>query len=110
MGEMYDKEFNKLLDKCYKPYDVVDDGKCSVGFIQEVQINDCQNGFDDMVSYSVVWFYGPNTTAAWFSHDSLTRHCNLFEEIAKCSCHPFGRNKRYVEQLMNLSGKRKGAD
>jgi len=89
------------LTKAYKPYDVISDIKGNVGFIQEVSVNDSQDGFDDQISYSIKWIAGYGDRSAWYGHNELKFHCNIFISIAECSCHPMGRNAPYVEALFN---------
>lgn len=91
----------ETLKKAYKPYDVVTDKNGNVGFIQEVGVNYCQVGFDDQISYAVNWLVGSPGYSAWFHHRELTKHTNIFIEIAKSSCHPSGRNSDSVETLFN---------
>lgn len=89
----------ETLAKCYRPYDVVSDKDGNVGFIQEVNLNECQVGFNDQVSYAVCWLVGNNTKHAWFSHADLDRHSNIFDKIARASCHPFGSGHRSMDLL-----------
>ncbi len=89
----------KTLICAYKPFDVVTDEKGNVGFIQEVNVNDCQpEGYQ--ISYAVDWLVGVGSKNAWYDHCDLIKHCNLFVKIAECSCHPFGSSKRKVKMLM----------
>ena len=85
-----------------KPFDIVKAPTGEVGMITEVSVNDCQEGFDDMVSYSVDWFEGDLHTA-WWDHKDLTVLCNLFVKIAENSCHPMGYNEEHVEALLSES-------
>jgi hypothetical protein len=90
----------ETLENAYKPYDVVTNKDGDVGFIQEVNVNDSQpSGSRWQISYAVSWLVGDEIKHVWWDHDELTRHCNLFMEIAKASCHPSGRNKHSVELL-----------
>jgi hypothetical protein len=88
----------ETLQKAYKPYDIVTDSENNVGFIQEVSVNDSQNNFDSQIQYSVNWLIGHNKIA-WFDHNELKRHCNLFIKIAESSCHPMGHNDSWIEKL-----------
>lgn len=97
---MYDVT-GETLDRSYKPFDVVTNNKGDVGIIQEVGINDCQEGFDNQISYAVKWIIGDETTYAWFGHEELTLHGNLFIIIAEMSCHPSGCNEYSVQKLFN---------
>ena len=90
----------ETLEKAYKPYDVVTNKNGDVGFIQETSVNDCQKGFNSQINYSITWIVGTETRSAWWGHHELKRHTNIFIEIAKCSCHPFGNNEAWVEKLM----------
>ena len=92
-----DKE---TLENAYKPYDVVSDERGSVGFIQEVNINECQPK-GCQISYAVNWLTGNNRKYAWFVHSELTYHTNIFVEIAESSCHPSGGKSEYVKTLFN---------
>jgi len=87
--------------KAHKPFDIVECNGC-FGYIQEVNINDGQVK-DDQISYAVHWFNG-SERFAWFDHDELKVHCNLFVEIAKDTCHPFGNNKKHVKRLLMQKG------
>jgi hypothetical protein len=90
----------ETLQKAYKPYDVVTDIDDNVGLIQEVNINTCQSGFDSQIEYSVCWLIRKtNPKCAWFDHEELTSHCNLFFKIAENSCHPMGNNSDWVKKL-----------
>lgn len=87
----------------YKPYDLVenlDDG--SIGFIQEVNINECQVTPNEQISYAVEWMIGPCTKHAWFKHDELKKHCNIFQKIAEASCHGAGGGAYKVKRFFNL--------
>ena len=78
----------------------------NVGFIQEVSCIPCQNNPIHQISYAVKWLTGNNYKHAWFNHNELKYHCNLLINIAKCMCHPSGRNSDYVESLMQNIVKR----
>lgn len=92
---------NKTLQWAYKPFDIVTDEKGNVGFIQEVSVNSCQDTPNSQISYAVSWLVGDNYKHAWFDHDELTKHCNLFVKIAEASCHPSGSNSYSVQSLFN---------
>jgi len=94
--------------KAFKPFDVVllEDG--SVGFIQEVNLNKCQTGFNSCVSYSIHWFR--NTAynkSAWFNHSELEGRINgnFMIEVAKCMCHPFGSSSGGVDMVFGKAQK-----
>ena len=90
MEERIKKEVYK---KAYKPYDVVTDKDGNVGFIQEVNVKlTC-------ATYSVKWIVKNQTITAWWEHEELTKHCNIFEKIAENSCHPFGNGKDQIQKL-----------
>ena len=94
----------ETLEKVHKPFDFVESKIGSVGYIQEVAINDCQEGFDDQVSYSVNWIIDKaNEKNAWWNHEELTVHGNIFKEIAKCACHPFGKYEDLIDRIMQYS-------
>jgi hypothetical protein len=88
---------DKTLKKAFKPYDVVTNSNGDVGFIQEVSVNDCQPE-PYQISYAVNWLVG-KAKHAWFDHNELTKHSNLFVKIAESSCHPSGRNENHVKRL-----------
>lgn len=96
---MYDT--TEAVKKAYKPFDVVTCADGSVGFIQEVSINGSQSHIKHQLSYAVHWFVGEETKYAWWDHEELSLHCNLFVEIAKTMCHPFGSNKEFVSKLFS---------
>ena len=92
----------ETINSAYKPYDIVCNKKSSVGFISEVSINESQDEPSEQVSYAVRWLVGDEKRVAWWSGDELTRHCNLFVEIAKQSCHPLSSNRRWVTKLLGI--------
>lgn len=87
--------------KAYKPYDVVSKNGC-FGHITEVSVNTCQKEPNHQIQYAVTWYNGI-MKYAWFSHDELAFHCNLFVKIAEASCHPHGHNSKHVEKLLTIS-------
>lgn len=93
---------DEAFKKAYKPYDIVSDSNDNVGFIQEVNINSGQKTPEYQLSYAVNWLTGNNTQHAWFKHDQLTKHCNLFVKIAESSVHPMGNGEANVKALMGL--------
>ena len=96
MSEIVQESFQKA----YKPFDIVTNKEGAVGFIQEVNVNDCQGCFEHQINYSVNWLVG-HDKSAWFYHSELKLHCNLFVEISKCCCHPFSNNRENVQELFN---------
>lgn len=88
------------LKRAYKPYDIVSDKEGNVGFIYEVSVNECQESFDDQISYSVEWIIGKTGLCSWYRHYELTSHCNMLIKIAEQSCHPMGNNRSNVLELM----------
>ena len=94
------KPIDEAIDKAHKPYDLVTDKCNNVGIITEVNINACQSSIDEILSYSVALVIGNNVKSAWFKHDELTVHGNIFIIIAEESCHPMGRNARHVKDLL----------
>ncbi len=95
------KATKETLNKVHKPYDFVESKKGSLGFIEEVSINECQNGFDNQVSYAVNWIkHVAYEKGAWWRHEDLTVLGNLFKEIAKCSVHPSGTNRCMIDKIM----------
>ena len=95
------KVTKETLKKAYKPYDVVTNENGDVGIIQEVSVNSCQESFDWQISYAVNWIIGNESKHAWFHHKELIRHSNIFEEIAKMSCHASGNSENSIEDLFN---------
>jgi len=93
---------DSTLRNAYKPYDIITDKKGNVGFIQEVNVNTCQESPDWQIQYAVDWMVGDNDTHAWFDHNELTKHGNIFIKIAENSCHPSGDSKRWVQELMKI--------
>ncbi len=91
----------ETLDFAYKPFDVVTNDGGAVGFISEVSVNSSQPSPEQQIGYHVVWLVGAETKVAWFSHQELTWHANIFVEIAKANCHPSSSNAVYVETLLN---------
>lgn len=90
----------ETLTKAYKPFDIVTNKSGAVGFIQEVNVNKCQHGFDDQISYAVNWLIGKDKYA-WFTHKDLTSHCNLFVKFAESACNPCGSSNTIVKHLFN---------
>jgi len=90
----------ETLSKVHRPFDFVMSKKGGFGYIQEVSINECQEGFDNQVSYSVNWIISKDEKNAWWDHEDLTVHGNMFKELAKCACHPFGSNKLMIDKIM----------
>ncbi len=91
----------ETLTNAYKPYDVVTNKGGDVGFIQEVSVNECQDDPIHQISYAVNWLVGSETKHAWFSHDDLFLHCNLFIKIAESSCHPMSGSSYSVKSLFS---------
>jgi len=84
---------SEFLKYTYKPFDVVTNENGDVGFIQEVSI------IDGRMNYSVCWLVGNETKHAWFNHNELSKHCNLFIKMAQNQCHPMGNSRSDVEML-----------
>jgi len=91
----------KTLTWAYKPFDIVTDKNGDVGFIQEVNVNECQDMPDDQISYAVNWLVGNGLRFAWFRHNELTYHCNLFVKISESACHPHSMNAFKAQSLFN---------
>ncbi len=91
----------ETFEKAHKPFDVVTNKNGDVGFIQEVNVNSSQKGFNNQISYAVNWLVGSTTKHAWFDHGELTVHCNLFIKIGESACHPIGHNSVFVKTLFN---------
>ena len=97
--ELEHKAKMSVIEKSYKPYDIVSDEVGNVGFIQEVNLN-ISNGFS---SYSIEWLVireGRSPKSAWWDHRHLVKHCNMFTKIAEVSCHPMGSGSKDVVDLM----------
>jgi len=75
----------------------VTDKKGNFGFINEVSINENQIEPEHQISYAVHWIIGNNTTVAWFNHDDLFYHFNIFIEFAKAMV----ENEEYIQPLFN---------
>lgn len=89
-----------LIDS-YKPFDIVEDAEGNVGFISEVNVNDCQPE-GHQISYSVTWLkLNGSPYNAWWDHSDLTRHCNLFVKIAESTCHPAGSNAKWAKTVLS---------
>jgi len=56
----------EILRMAHKPFDLVTDRQGSVGFISEVDINNCQPGPKNQISYSVIWLIGKQSKVAWW--------------------------------------------
>lgn len=97
---MYKVE-KETLERAYKPFDVVSDENGSFGYIREVSVNSCQQGFDHQISYAVTWLAGPTTQVAWFKQSDLKVHSNLMFSIMKDITHNHSSNDRWVELLFN---------
>ena len=95
------KATKETLSKVHKPFDLVESRKGSWGYIKEVSVNECQDGFDDQVSYSVNWIKNvDNEHNSWWKHNDLIVLGNMFKEIAKCAVHPFGNNAGMIDKIM----------
>lgn len=95
------KATEETLRKVHKPFDFVESEKGSFGYIQEVSVNECQEGFENQVSYSVNWIKNvANEHNAWWNHNDLSVLGNMFKEIAKCAVHPFGNNEDVIDKIM----------
>jgi len=92
-----------LINKIFKPYDIVTDEDGNVGFIQEVSISDCRN----YASYAVNWLTGRNFKHAWFGYNELKRQGNLFVKIAEASCNAAGTSERDVKYILNFENDEK---
>lgn len=91
---------SKTLEWAHKPFDVVTDKGGSVGFIEEVSVNICQSSPESQIKYSVSWMTGKTTKHAWFDHDELTVHCNIFVKLAENMCNGHGNNSKFVRTLL----------
>jgi hypothetical protein len=91
----------ETFKKAFKPFDIVTNKNGDVGFIQEVSVNDCQEGFYDQISYAVNWLVGNETKHAWFDHNELTAHCNLFIKISENVCNSTGNSAEFVTPLFS---------
>lgn len=94
------KATEETLKRAFKPFDIVTDGNGNIGLIREVNVNECQEGFDDQISYTVNWLIGDETKVAWFKHNELKSHSNILIKIAEMSCNPLGNNKYHVTKLI----------
>lgn len=95
------KATRETLNKVHKPFDFVESKKGSFGYVQEVNINECQEGFDNQVSYAINWVKNvDNEHNAWWNHNDLKVIGNMFKEISKCAVHPFGNNEEWIDKIM----------
>lgn len=100
MSEITEETYRKT----HKPYDVITiKGYEGVALIKEVSCNSCQDGFEDQIKYSVAWITGKEGKMAWFDHDEITVHSNIFMVIAQLSCHSFSGNDKVKNVLGNLN-------
>lgn len=94
----------ETLENAYKPYDVVTIENGDVGFISEVCVNRCQPEAKFQISYSITWLVGDTSKTAWYNHDELTRHCNIFMRIAELSCNTNSNSKYEINNLFTNWG------
>ena len=92
---------DNVYKKCFVPFDIVTDKNGNVGYIKEVDINECQNEESNQLSYSCTWLVtrGAHPKSAWWDHDDLIKHCNLIESIAKEMCNPFGSGNQALKLI-----------
>lgn len=87
-----EKISKETLENAYNPFDVVTDEKGNVGYIKQVNMNDCQTMVSEQISYAVAWIVGMPRKEAWFRHDELKRHSNLmvsmYEHLYRGTVHP----------------------
>lgn len=95
---MYDTDV--ALSVAHKPFDIVTNVAGDVGIIQEVSINSCQESSDSQLSYAVRWLVGNERKFAWFDHNELKVHCNLFIAMGEMACNPRGNNANWVSKLV----------
>jgi hypothetical protein len=89
-------------ERCYKPFDIVQDEIGNVGFIESVNFNTC-NKVGDRYSYSICWIIG-TSHSAWHHHESLKKHCNLMIKIAVSMCCPSLRDDQERVSIMFKAG------
>jgi hypothetical protein len=95
-------ELKKYAKMAHKPFDIVQLEDGSIGYIKEVSINKCQEGFNNCISYSLHWIKNVGShKVAWFSHSELKNHIigNFIREISRSMCHPFGNSGNMVDLL-----------
>lgn len=90
----------KTLKDALKPFDIISIKNGSVGYITEVSVNTCQPT-GHQIGYSITWLVGNENKSAWWDHEELTFHCNIFIKIAEDCCHNIGRNQGMVQKLFN---------
>lgn len=91
----------ETLNWAYKPFDIVTTKNGDVGFITEVSVNTGQEDPMWQIQYSIEWLVGDEDTTAWWDHNELKLHCNLFIKMAETMCHPMGNNSCRVQDLFN---------
>ena len=96
-----DKITDDIIKKSFKPYDIVSDKTGSLGFIQDVNFNRYQPE-EFQVSYSIHWVMGKGDRHSWYDHDDLTRHGNVFIEIAKMATDHRCGTEGDVERIFSL--------
>jgi hypothetical protein len=96
---MYEVKETTLIG-ALKPFDIVSIENGAVGYVREVSVNDCQADAKNQIRYAVNWLIGYGKTA-WWDHNDLKYHCNLFVKIAEDACHNMGRNEARVQELFN---------
>ncbi len=89
----------KTMNEAYKPFDIVSIENGSVGYINEVSVNTCQDDPMEQLKYSITWLYGDNDKNAWWYGYELRYHCNLFIKIAEETCNTNSNNDKYVKTL-----------
>ncbi len=89
---------DKSLSRCYQPFDVVSDKDGNVGYICEVNVNECQPEMYQL-SYAIKWLVGDNDKYAWFDHEELLVHSNIMQSIAKQMCSFSGKNTKWIDMM-----------
>lgn len=91
----------ETFDSFYKPFDVVELKDGSVAYISEVSVSPHQSDPKHQVSYAISFLIQKGyNKVAWYDHDELKVHCNLFVKIAEGSACSMGSSEEWVKKLM----------
>ena len=83
MSDKWKNISEETINEAHKPFDVVTNKKGDVGYIKEVNLNDCQTEIRWQRSYHVKWLVGDEFKVAWFEHEELEVYFNLLISIPR---------------------------